>query len=55
MEISGVTKLRKVGNALGLTLHKNIFSKFDGKEGDSLIIYYDEENKSIIIKKGGMK
>ena len=49
-----VTKLRKVGNALGILFPKKLFEKFTAKENDGLVVYYDEVKDEIVIRKGGM-
>jgi hypothetical protein len=54
MKTVGTSKLRLVGGSLGIILQKRIFNIFKAREGDMLIIKYDEENDRIIIERGGM-
>ena len=49
-----VTKLRKVGNALGILFPKRLFENFTVKEKDGMVILYDEIKDELIIRKGGI-
>jgi len=51
---AGITKLRKIGNSTGILLPKKLFKLFIANEDESLVVYYDEENDCVVLKKGGI-
>ena len=50
----GMTKVGKNGNSKSITIPHRLFKVSDYKIGDNVIVYYDDVNDCIIIKKGGM-
>ena len=54
LKVSGVSKIRNIGSSKGLILHKNLFKSFNINVGDNVIVFYDEDNDCVVIKRGGM-
>jgi len=51
MKLDSTKKLRNMGSSLGVVIPSNLLKDMNLTKEDSVVLYYDEQKKELVIKK----